>query len=540
MSATENLAGAPPVFPQGKLVVLKYDLDFKITYANEAFAELLGVPRESLIGTPIREIAHPEVPAELLADVRSTTSSGRPWMGMAKLRIPGTGQPMWTQSLIMPVLKGDKTLGYMSIRSPVSEERGRQEEALYAAMRAGKAKYRNYDMPHRKSVSSAALIMLLGCLIALFGVAGVWLGAQSGLSGGSLVALLVLLGGGALVGLVSLGLLWRRAVLEPRDVLAHFRRIAEGDLTGVLPVGRNDESGRVMEALMYMQGRLKVMLDEIRLAARLTDEENSALRQEVEALKRVAQGQRDYILSVSAASEQNSTAVHDVANSAKFSAGAADSALNLVANGRNNINRTVSAARETLHTVEAVNDVMSSLNKSILSIGSVSQEIREISDQTNLLALNAAIEAARAGEVGRGFAVVADEVRKLAERTAHCTGSIGGLVDEIRKVSSRVSDDMTHAVGQVGEASNHASDSLQVMEQIENDSCRVAQLAAQIAQASAEHSVATEQIANDMEQISGLVQESLNSIEQVEGVVGQVHENVRQLKELVSFFRTAA
>ncbi len=538
MSPTQAPGGRVPPFPRGKLVVLKYDLDFKITYANEAFAEMVGVAREALIGSSIKEIAHPDVPAELLADVRATTGAGRPWLGLSKLRDPKGGGAIWSEALTIPVRKDERTVGFMSIRSEVPAARVQAEEALYAAMRAGKARYRNVDMPDRKTVSSAALITAAAALLCAFAVTLAVLAVNAALAGPVLAAVLALVAGGALATGLCLRLLWRRAVEEPGRVLAIFRQIAEGNLTGRLPVGRSDESGRVMDALMYMQGRLKVMLDEIRLAATLTDQENDALRSEVAALKVAAHGQRDHILSVSAASEQNSAAVQEVASGAKSSAAAADEALGLVAEGRGNLNRTVSAARGTLDTVEAVNGAMGALNAAIQNIGSVSQEIREISDQTNLLALNAAIEAARAGEVGRGFAVVADEVRKLAERTAHCTGSIAGMVSEIGQVSARVSGDMSQAVGQVGRASTSATESLAVMERIEAGSGEVAKLAAHIAEASAEHSSASEQIACDMEQISGLVERSLDSINEVERVVGQVHDNVANLKQLVGFFRT--
>lgn len=526
-------------FPRGKMVVLKYDMDFKITYANEAFAEMIGAERESLIGTSIKEIAYPDVPGELLADVRGTTTAGRPWYGMSKMKHFSGGE-VWSRALTLPVRKAGKNVGFMSLRSEVAPGRVEAEEALYAAMRTKRARYRNLDMPNRRGVSSKGMLAAVGLLAVLMAFllvgAGVDLGLSS-VSGGGL-AVLGALGGGAI--LAVLGALWRRTVTESKKVLDVFERIAEGDLTNTLPVGRSDEMGRLMDALMYMQGHLKVMLDEIRLAAVLTEKENLVLKQQVEELLSAANAQRDHILSVSAASEENSAAVSEVAGGAKASAQAADDALALVADGRTHLNQTVGAARKTVVAVDAANDAMRALGDSIQSIGAVSDEIREISDQTNLLALNAAIEAARAGEVGRGFAVVADEVRKLAERTAHCTGTIASMVDGIRKVSSKVSEDMGQAVGQVGSASESATDSLDIMARIEHGSGKVAALAGQIAEASAEHSAASVQIAQDMEVISALVERSLAGIGEVERAATGVQGNVGNLKQLVAYFRFVA
>lgn len=72
-------------------------------------------------------------------------------------------------------------------------------------------------------------------------------------------------------------------------------------------------------------------------------------------------------------------------------------------------------------------------------IGSIIENINNISSQTNLLALNAAIESARAGEAGRGFAVVADEVRNLAGSTTNSASEISSLIDETKSHVERLS-----------------------------------------------------------------------------------------------------
>ncbi len=77
------------------------------------------------------------------------------------------------------------------------------------------------------------------------------------------------------------------------------------------------------------------------------------------------------------------------------------------------------------------------LDRFIVNLQDMANDIDRIAQQTNLLALNAAIEAARAGELGRGFAVVAKEFRMLStqsgaagKRIAETVGVINAAIVE--------------------------------------------------------------------------------------------------------------
>jgi len=91
-----------------------------------------------------------------------------------------------------------------------------------------------------------------------------------------------------------------------------------------------------------------------------------------------------------------------------------------------------------------VNQTISGLLAQSDEIKMVTEIIRDISDKTNLLSLNASIEAARAGEAGRGFAVVADEISKLADQSMESIGSIGNILNEMKR---RVDDSLSAVTG---------------------------------------------------------------------------------------------
>lgn len=87
-------------------------------------------------------------------------------------------------------------------------------------------------------------------------------------------------------------------------------------------------------------------------------------------------------------------------------------------------------------SVRSLADVVESLGKRSLDIGSILTIIDDIADRTNLLALNAAILSAQAGVHGRGFAVVAAEIKHLAEKTSVSVKEIGGLIATVREETS--------------------------------------------------------------------------------------------------------
>ncbi len=91
-----------------------------------------------------------------------------------------------------------------------------------------------------------------------------------------------------------------------------------------------------------------------------------------------------------------------------------------------------------------VNETITGLLSQSDEIKMVTEIIRDISDKTNLLSLNASIEAARAGEAGRGFAVVADEISKLADQSMESIGSIGNILNEMKR---RVDDSLAAVTG---------------------------------------------------------------------------------------------
>lgn len=74
--------------------------------------------------------------------------------------------------------------------------------------------------------------------------------------------------------------------------------------------------------------------------------------------------------------------------------------------------------------MDKLSDIIYDLEISSRSIGTIIENISNISDRTGLLSLNAFIEAARAGKSGASFAVIAKEIRQLSEQSGQAASDI--------------------------------------------------------------------------------------------------------------------
>ena len=124
--------------PSGTVLVSRTDAQGRITYVNQAFAEVSGYSKEELIGSPHNLVRHPHMPREAFADLWVTIKAGKPWEGLVKNRTK-LGGYYWVKANVTPQIENGSVTGFISIRSKPDANQVARAEAVYSRIREGTA-----------------------------------------------------------------------------------------------------------------------------------------------------------------------------------------------------------------------------------------------------------------------------------------------------------------------------------------------------------------------------------------------------------------
>lgn len=222
------------------------------------------------------------------------------------------------------------------------------------------------------------------------------------------------------------------------------------------------------------------------------------------------QEQKQMVEAITAAGEENASAIEQVSVLVQESAKSAEEAVQLSHAGKNLSSDTLNKIHEAYDNIKDTHQKVEDLNRQTAEIDSMISIISSIASQTNLLALNASIEAARAGLAGKGFDVVAGEIKTLAQSS---TKSVKYIEDKLNVMKKGINDS-SNSIAAI------ADNFYGCRSQVDNLAGSVDKIYNSV-----------EEINNNMQEIMSSVEEQQSATEEISSSLLVINEKTNDLNE---------
>ena len=505
-------------YDDGATLMSVTDPHSHILYANEAFIDISGYDAEELKGEPHNQVRHPDMPREAFADMWDTLKRGKSWTALVKNRRKN-GDHYWVRANATPVVRNNKTVGYMSVRTKPSRDEVHATEALYRAFREGRAGARRF---HHGLVVCTGLWAWRSAFKRLEVSTRIHLGLAVGWLLQMALLIMILspeprvLGASAIASFLAVALvdLWLTAQISSplKAVARQAQAVASGHAERNVHLDRADDIGMILRSINQAGLNLRSLVDDVAAQVQGLHVAGEHIERSSHDLSARTEQSAAGLQETAASMEELTSTVSQNAETAREASRLARSASD--------------AASQGGEVVAQVVDTMKSITASSKKIADISGVIDGIAFQTNILALNAAVEAARAGEQGRGFAVVASEVRSLAQRSATAAREIKSLIEA--------------SVSEVETGSTLVEQAGHSMSDIVTQVRQVSALIDDITAASREQATGVAQVGEAVAQLDNVTQQNAHLVGENVAAARALVAKADRLQEAVSLYKDHA
>lgn len=329
----------------------------------------------------------------------------------------------------------------------------------------------------------------------------------------------------------------RSIAIPLRQSIDLAARIGRGDLSGRLPIERQDELGDLARALNDMTANLREIAARTRASAETLDASAADIRA-------ATQEQAAAVAEQLAAIEETSATLTEITHSGAHMAGRAQEVISSAQGTRATSDQGLGAVESTVAAMDAIREQVETVAENIVMLSQRTQTIADIimsvstiAERSHLLALNASIEAAAAGEHGRTFSVVAGEIKKLADQARDATLQVRTNLGDIQQgINSSVmlTEEATKRVAS-GRRQNDATDAAirRMADSIQESVQAFQQIVAGINQ----HQIGLEQVMQALQNIRTASTQTAGTTRQLDTAAASMGEQSQTLVAIVRNYR---